>query len=299
MSVSQPLRVLFLVIVAFATSAGCISHQIATSDIPLATPIPAMTSPTVTPATVPANQSDLPRVVGDVTFLTPVPDSPASIPAYRGILRSEDQIDYAGDGVLKPRNYVISKEDALNATTHALEKYGGIPPDAIFDGIGYTYEKTYDYTTGKYLDEKPIVISVGFIRKIGGKPIVGTPDIIHLDFGETKEPVTIYKRWRTIEPLGYNISVISVDEALEHLENFDTMNKAQTMPYSDNETDYFPNATVRAMSLGYYEGSDSEIIFEPVWIIEGNYANGEKFYNYVDARQSANFTSSPTFVLPS
>lgn len=233
-------------------------------------------------------------IVNNFTFLIPVPDSPTSIPAFRGILKKEDQIDYGVEGILQSRQHVISEAEAWNATNKALEKYGGIPSDAIFTGTRYTYETTYDSAT-KTSQKKPIIISVGFKREIDGKPIVGLPDMIHLDFGETEEPLSIYKRWRTIEPAGYNVSVIPLETALGRFERFETMSKVQKLEYSYNEKDYFPNATIRKMTLGFNEASyeDPDIIFQPVWIIEGNWANGKKFSNYVYARQFANFTDAP------
>lgn len=290
MSVPRLSITLLVVAMVLASSAGCVS-QTRISATSSQTPDHNGSIPEDLSST-PANLSGLPQIVGNFTFLTLVPDSPASIPEYRGILRPEDQIDYEVDGLLHSRNSVISKDEALNATTKAMEKYGGIPSDAIFEGIDYTVEKTYDNSLEKFIDEKPIIISVQFIRKIDGKSIVGVSDIINLDFGDTKEPSSIYKRWRTIEPTGHNIPVISVGEALGRLERFETMVKGQSMPYSYSETDYFPNATIRNMTLGFYEGSDKEIIFQPVWIIEGNYANGKKFYNYVYALQFANFTTT-------
>jgi PKD repeat protein len=234
-------------------------------------------------------------IIGNFTFLITVPDAPASVPAYRGIIDENEQIDYGIDGILKSRQHVISKAEAWNATLKAMEKYGGLPPDAIFTGSGYTYETTYNTATTTS-QKKPILITISFTRKIEGKTIVGHPDFIDLDFGETTEPLDIYKRWHTIEPAGINFSVIPVRRALEKVEQFDTMNK---VPFLSDHYSYiselYPNATIKKMELGYYTSSekDPDHLFQPVWIIEGNWANGRPFNYYVYARQFADFAATP------
>lgn len=234
-------------------------------------------------------------IVGNFTFLIPVPDAPASVPVYRGILDANEQIDYGIDGILKSRQHVISKAEAWNATLKAMEKYGGLPPDAIFMGSGYTYGTTYNTATTTS-QKKPILITISFIRKIEGKTIVGHPDFIDLDFGETTEPLTIYKRWHTIEPTGTNFSVIPVRRALEKVEQFDTMNKVpQLSDYYSYIFELYPNATITKMELGYRTPSekDPDHLFQPVWVIEGNWANGRPFNYNVYARQFADFSATP------
>lgn len=227
--------------------------------------------------------------VGNFIFISSVPESVSSIPAYRGIIKDDEQIDFHQMIILKPRQNVLSDRDARNATIKAMEKYGGVPPDAVFTGTNAEYLETINLSTMQVVQKVPVLISVSFIRKIDGKSIVGVPDIIHLDFGETDEPLSIIKRWRSVGYAGYNVSIISVEEALEKLEQQDIMIK----PICE---DCFTNATIHKMTLGFYEGGPDyrEIIFQPVWIFEGNSASGKKFYNYVYAKKFANFTSTTT-----
>jgi PKD repeat protein len=73
------------------------------------------------------------------------------------------------------------------------------------------------------------------------------------------------------------------------------MSKVQSLDYFNDISDYIPNATIRKMELGYSTPSekDPDHLFQPVWIIEGNWAKGRHFYNYVYAKEYANFTASP------
>lgn len=226
--------------------------------------------------------------VGSFTFIDMVPEYPETIPSFTGTLDDADQIDYGVDGVLKSRDHVLSRSEAWNATKTALGIYGGIPSDAIFAGTSYTVEKTYDTSLEKFIEEKPIVISVGFKREIDEMPIVGSPDIIDLDFGDTESPLTIYKRWRTIEDNGV-VPVISVEKALEKFERQDLM-------LSSTCEDCYSGAKIQNLTLGYFEKGPKyyRITFEPVWIMDGESPSGRKFYNYVYARHFANFTASET-----
>ena len=164
--------------------------------------------------------------------------------------------------------------------------YGGVPSDAIFTGTDTEYVETINLSTMQVVKKEPVLISVNYIRKIDGKPIVGQPDMIRLDFGETEYPMSITKRWRTLDYTGYNQSIITVNEALEKLEHQDVMLKPVCK-------DCFMNAVIKNMTLGLYEDTSDhqEIIFQPVWIFEGNSASGLEFYNYVYAKKFCNFTS--------
>jgi hypothetical protein len=223
--------------------------------------------------------------IGNITINLTIPNSPASIPVYRGVFLPGDLVNEM-PGDFKARTNVTSEQDAPEVGERILEQYGGLPSDAILTGAVTNYEEVVNKSTRQVVERSPLDTSVSWWRMVDGKPIVGDRDSIQIILGENGELIRIYKRWRTYTLVG-NASVIPFSQATAKLQNGEVLNP--TMGVGE---DVFVYSTI----LGYYaKGLESpEITLEPVWIFYGNTTSGSYLSFQVYARQFANFTATPT-----
>lgn len=223
--------------------------------------------------------------IGNITLNVTIPDSPASIPVYKGVFLPGDLVDKM-PGDFKARKNVTSEQDAPEVAKKILEQYGGLPPDAILTGAVTNYGELVNKTTLQVVERFPLDTSVSWWRMVDGRPVVGDRDTIQVILGENGELVRIYKRWRTYTPFG-KASVIPFSKAIEKLEEGEVLNP--TLGIGED-------VYVYSRILGYYaQGLENpEITLEPVWIFYGNTTSGSYLSFQIYARQFANFTATPT-----
>jgi len=221
----------------------------------------------------------------NITLNVMIPDSPPSIPVYKGVFLPGDLVNEM-KGDFKARKNVTSEQDAPEVAKRVLENYGGLPSDAILTGAVTNYGELVNRTTLKAEERFPLDTSVSWWRMVDGRPVVGDRDTIQVILGENGELVRIYKRWRTYTPLG-NVSVIPFSKATTKLEEGEVLN-----PTLGIGEDVYVYSTI----LGYYaKGLENpEITLEPVWIFYGNTTSGSYLSFQVYARQFSNFTATPT-----
>jgi uncharacterized membrane protein len=224
---------------------------------------------------------------GTITIHAVAPDVPASFPLYKGTLSDENVIDLDLGDLTSLKNSVTSEEEAPGVAEQVMASYGGIPSDAVLVLVNTSYAKKINGDTGEVMEKWPVSTSVAYHRNLNGMPIVGDGDRIHIDLGENGEPLWIVKIWRTLEYTGSNVSIISPQQAIEKLQNGESINHLMT----DQST------IITNISLGVYEKSrsDPQIFLEPVWIFSGTTPSRNRVSFYVYARQFANFTAIPTY----
>lgn len=223
---------------------------------------------------------------GTITIHALAPDVPVSFPLYKGTLSDGNVIDLDLGDLGSPKNSVTSEEDAPRVAEQVMASYGGIPSDALLVLVNTSYAKRINDDTGEILEKWPVSTTVAYHRTLKGMPIVGDGDKILIDLGENGEPLWIVKIWRTLEYTGSNVSIISPQQAIEKLQNGESMNH----PLTDQKI------IITNISLGVYEKSrsDPQIFLEPVWIFSGTTTSRDRVSFYVYAWQFANFTATST-----
>jgi hypothetical protein len=221
---------------------------------------------------------------GNISFNAPMPESPLSLPVYKGVLGPGDLIDddlgpSMGDGINVP-----SEKDAPGIAIKVLDAYGGLPPDAILTGASTSYAESLNSTTYELQRRYAEDTMVFWQRHLNGRYIMGDTDIIRVLLGDNGNPIWVYKEWRTYTYVG-DVPVIPVEKAIRKLEEGDTINQ-----YLDSRED----VTIHNITLGYYVKGleEQEIIVEPVWIFSGETSESAVSFK-VYARQFTNFTSTP------
>ncbi len=224
---------------------------------------------------------------GNITINSEVtPDSPSTFPVYRGIQKIGDSIDLQFQTIGKIRQNVTSAKDADQVARNAMEPYGGIPEDAIFQGAETEYVEKYNHTSEQVEGRWPVSTSVSYTRYINDRWIIGDSNWINLNLGENGELLYVKKVWRTYIYIG-DVPIISLNKAIQKLRNGETIES-----YVDDKQD----VTITVMGIGYYAKNvgNNETILEPIWSFYGKTSNGNPIALNVYARQFANFTATPT-----
>ncbi|OPY38764.1 MAG: PKD domain protein [Methanoregula sp. PtaU1.Bin051] len=224
-----------------------------------------------------------------------VPAVPQSVVLYKGILSEENishQIIYESPYRHSTKNSTPSITEAPIFAEAAMVQYGGLPPDAVFTSA-FIHEAYSQKSNGEITARYPKSTQVAYSREINGMPLVGRSDGISLDLGENGELLYMEKIWRTLEDTGTNVSVISIQQAIEKLQNGETINQYQAA----NDVE------INSVRLGYFERGGTnleelyprEILLEPCWIFYGVQPQSQsKVKLYVYARRFVNFTATPT-----
>jgi hypothetical protein len=217
-----------------------------------------------------------------ITIHATKPEAPSTVPLYKGILCAGDNIDLTYDKLLKKRENVTSAQDAPEIAKQRLKSYGGLPLDSELIYSNTTFVEKFEPTTGETIENHPVYTEVSYHRKINGFPVVGYCDEIKIDLGENGKIIKINKLWRTLKFTGENISIISLNMAIEKLQNGEIINP----PVNSNDLFF------HTIMLGYYENSrtDPEILLQPVWIFSGTDSLESPLYLIVDAQKYSNTT---------
>jgi PKD repeat protein len=226
-------------------------------------------------------------VFGNITIDSIVtPDSPQTFPFYRGILRDGDSFEKFFQTIVKIRQNVTSEKEADQAARKAMDPYGGIPPDAVYQGAETTYAEYHNYTSNKVEWRRPTSTSVSYTRYINDRWIIGDNNRIRLELGENGELLYVKKVWRNYTYIG-DVPIISLDQAIQKLRNGETMET-----YLDQKQD----VKITVMGIGYYakNTANNETVLEPIWSFYGATGSGNPVAFNIYARRFANFTAAPT-----
>ena len=238
-------------------------------------------------------ENDLPRIISTTGFFpvnATIYQNANSLPAYQGMLEKNGSIDLQFQQIGKDRQNVTTEEEAPLIANKILESYGGVPPDAVYNGASTTYSEYYN--NGTFTHKVPEFTTVFYSQNINGRPVLGDSNVLKLTLGTNGELLWIHKVWRNYTP-DSEVPLISVNEAIDKLERQDLL-----------DTTWSPvegNVTIDSIGQGYYaqDTNTSATILEPLWIMYGTGATGSRLWFYVYARRFANFTASPTVASPS
>lgn len=190
---------------------------------------------------------------------TGFPESPVSAPMYRVV--ATDYIFEGSPKSMEIKADIPSEAEAPALAVKALEKYGGLPKDAVLYKSISVYRNKYNLTTETIEEMYPLRTQVIYLQQVNGAPVIGPGAEINIELGENGELLEIEKAWRTLEYTG-DVPVISAEEAFEKLNKGDLLVKYQSPLNGINISD---------IKIGYYaeDRTHDQKYFIPVWIFSG------------------------------
>jgi PKD repeat protein len=233
---------------------------------------------------------DLPHIVrkaGKFTINATVYMNSGIIPVYRGVFEKNDSVNLQLQQIGKSRQNVTTESEAPEAARKALEPYGGLPADAVYNGSDVTYTEIYNYTLHKTTYKEPESITVFYSREINEMSVRGDSNVIMVTLGTKGELLWIFKKWRNYTYTG-TVPIIPVDAAIGKLEREELIDSA----WHPEEAP----VTIDSIGQGYYakDAGNSQTKLEPIWMFFGSGRTGTRLGFYVYARQFANFTAAHT-----
>jgi PKD repeat protein len=229
--------------------------------------------------------------IGTITINAPLRQGPVTVPLYHGNYGPNDIIEYSSPNAGHIQNSIPEESEVPQLAAQALAPYGGIPSDAVVDGIFKSTSKGVNPATGEVVATYLEFTTIGYHRELNGMAVVGSGgQMMFLDFGENGELLRLYKKWLTLTQID-QVPIITSSQAVDKLLRGETLNAYQEPV----------DVTITNMTLGYYDGypDRAEETLEPVWIFSGPTSHGDVLVFYVDARvsgsslQFGNFTASP------
>ncbi|MDO9549525.1 MAG: hypothetical protein Q7J03_00995 [Methanoregula sp.] len=142
----------------------------------------------------------------------PLPASPETVPYYR--VASVQKFSSGTGTSLVVRENIPSIAEAPGLAEKALEKYGGLPADAVLERTEQVFMKKYNLKTNTVEEQYPQHTRVAYRQYVNGSPVMGSGFTVSL--GEGGELLDISKDWSTLVSTG-EIPVITAEEALEKL----------------------------------------------------------------------------------
>jgi hypothetical protein len=196
--------------------------------------------------------------IGEIELKTTLPDSPTEVNLYRVV--GDESIEGIGNtspDYGKVRYNLPSEADAVKFAIKALERYGGLPEDAVLSKVQTEYAEVIDTDTGKVVDREPTLIRVTFKRCINGTPVIGPGGKIVIYIGDNGEVVDLTKIWRKLEYAG-KVKIIPAKEAFEKLVKGEVMMKPMGRL----------KLKVTDVEMGYYAAGfgKKQEYYTPVWI---------------------------------
>jgi hypothetical protein len=199
-----------------------------------------------------------------ITLEVPLPASPATVPLYRVV--SVQKFSSGTGTSLTVKKEIPSLEEAPGLAEKALEKYGGLPVDAILEKTEQVFMKKYNLNTGTVEEQYPQYTRVAYSHYVNGFPVMGSG--IAVSLGENGELLDFSKDWSILEYAG-EIPVISANEAFEKLQARDLL-----IPIQSSLDGYH----ITRVKFGYHVDShlpDASAqptppnVCTPVWIFYG------------------------------
>lgn len=143
----------------------------------------------------------------------PLPASPETVPYYR--VASVQKFSSGTGTSLLVRENIPSIAEAPGLAEKALEKYGGLPADAVLERTEQVFMKKCNLKTNTVEEQYPQHTRVAYRQYVNGSPVMGSG--ITVSLGEGGKLLDISKDWSTLESTG-EVPVISANEAWEKLQ---------------------------------------------------------------------------------
>jgi hypothetical protein len=142
----------------------------------------------------------------------PLPASPETVPYYR--VASVQKFSSGTGTALAVRKNIPSIAEAPGLAEKALEKYGGVPADAVLERTEQSFIKKYNLKTNTVEEQYPQNTRVAYRQYVNGSPVMGSG--ITVSLGEGGELLDISKDWSTLAYTGEG-PIISAEKAWEKL----------------------------------------------------------------------------------
>jgi PKD repeat protein len=290
---NKAVKIIFALIVIFLLCGVLFLYLTGSSSKPAETGKENQTlqNATINSVIVIKNISPFKSPYGTISINAKVLGSVSSLPVYHGVLGKNDSIDLQLQPIFGERQNVTTPEEAPEAAKKAMEPYGGLPSDAVFEGASTSYSEVYDGALDQVVSREPMFTTVSYSRDINGLWIVGDSNSIKLTLGTNGELLWLFKVWRNYTYTG-DVPLIPVNTAIDKLQRGDVLEQPDVID---------ENITIDSASPGYYAKTtqNNEAELEPIWMLFGNTDHSSRLAFYVYARQFANFTASPTVASPS
>jgi hypothetical protein len=218
---------------------------------------------------------------GKVTIPIPPPDAPQNLTRYRVVMGVDTTAYYSNNNLEGEIRYnVTSEADAPFIVPKALEKYGGLPEDAIMISAETGYLEEHQdsgipFIPSRVVAKYPISTDVQYGRKINGVPVTGEGSFIKIILGNDGELLYLNKVWRTVEPAGTE-KIIPISQAIEKLGRGEVLNPLKCIC----------DINVDRIYIAYWEkgaGVQQEYL-DPVWVFSGTTSSGDVINYKVYAR---------------
>ena len=201
----------------------------------------------------------LQATTGAITLDTAFPVSPSTAPTYKVL--STDSFFEGTPKLMEVKSSIPSETEAPALAVKAMEKYGGIPDNAVLHKVESVYMNKFNLTSNTIEERYPQWTLVIYEQQIRGSPVIGPGAEIWIALGENGELLQVDKVWRTVE-YAEDVPVISAEEAYEKLQKGELLEKYQS-----------PLAGIKIsdIRLGYYaeDRARDQKYFTPVWIFTG------------------------------
>jgi len=196
---------------------------------------------------------------GGITLDTAFPVSPSTAPVYTVL--STDSFFEGTPRLMDVKPSIPSESEAPTLAKNAMEKYGGLPDDAVLHKVEAVYMNKFNLTSHVIEEQYPQWTLVIYEQQIHGSPVIGPGAEIWIALGENGDLLQVEKVWRTVE-YETEVPVISAEEAYEKLKQGELLEKYQSS---------LAGITISDIRLGYYaeDRARDQKHFTPVWIFTG------------------------------
>jgi hypothetical protein len=228
---------------------------------------------------------------GVITICTSLPPTPENVTLYRVVPQENDFAYFSVDDSEKTRKNVTTDIDAPTVARKALEKYGGLPEDAmlVYNQTEYLEQRRSSRIPlfpSELIAKYSILTNVQYSRKINGVPVVGPGGFINIEIGDFGELLYLNKIWRTVEPAG-TAKIIPASAAIEKMARGEVFG---------SRLKCICDLNVDKIGIAYYEkdSGESQEYLEPVWVFagtlaprDGSFGSGDRGKYYVPAREGS------------
>ena len=196
---------------------------------------------------------------GELTLDTAFPVSPSTAPVYKVL--STDSFFEGTPKLMEIKPSIPSESEAPALAEKAMEKYGGLPSDAVLRKVELISMNKFNLTSNAIEEQYPQWTLIIYEQQIHGSPVIGPGAEIWIALGEKGEPLQVEKVWRTVE-YAKDVPVISAEEGFEKLRKGELLERHQSS---------LAGITISDIRLGYYaeDRARDQQYFEPVWIFTG------------------------------
>jgi hypothetical protein len=205
-----------------------------------------------------------------ISLGTTFPNSPATAPVYRVI--AKDSIFEGSPKEMDIKASIPSESEAIPLAEKALEKYGGLPKDAVLSKVEQVSIKKYNLSSGLIEAQYPRSTQVIYMQIVNGSPVIGPGAEINIELGENGELLHIEKAWRDLE-YDREVPIISAAEGFEKLKKGDLLEIPQSS---------LGGLVISEIRLGYYaeHREKDQKAYAPVWIFYGTYSQSSNTRPY-------------------